>query len=286
MFINDIFKIFNIEHSQLNVTAVKSLIAAMVSRDICYQEKQKLIFDEQIFINCWSLYSECLKYFDPNYNRKTDFSSFFKYVIDYIMLNRKINFHALFCPGYTKNGYKSYLGNTTIWKLKTLREIVNLFYDSSVDVSMTCYYSDVFLENCDSLLEPEWQSQLNYNRMLFHLEGSKYFDSNDVKNASDISIFSSEKDGEGFIDRDIIASLPKTTYESFVKSNEKFYSSMGFSNEQMKFRNDRLITMYRLFSNYLNSHESSIFLPMENMYERENIFSENGTCTMYLKLRK
>ena len=286
MFINDIFKIFNIEHSQLNVTAVKSLIAAMVSRGICYQEKQKLIFDEQIFINFWSLYSECLKYFDPNYNRKTDFSSFFKYVIDYIMLNRKINFHALFCPGYTKNGYKSYLGNTTMWKLKTLREIVNLFYDSSVDVSMTCYYSDVFLENCDSLLEPEWQSQLNYNRMLFHLEGSKYFDSNDVKNASDISIFSSEKDGEGFIDRDIIASLPKTTYESFVKSNEKFYSSMGFSNEQMKFRNDRLITMYRLFSNYLNSHESSIFLPMENMYERENIFSENGTCTMYLKLRK
>ena len=71
-----------------------------------------------------------------------------------------------------------------------------------------------------------------------------------------------------------------------MKSNEKFYSSMGFSNEQMKFRNDRLITMYRLFSNYLNSHESSIFLPMENMYERENIFSENGTCTMYLKLRK
>ena len=73
IFINDIFKIFNIERSQLNVIAVKSLIAAMISKGICYQEKQKLIFDEQIFIECWLIYSNCLKYFDPNYNRKTDF---------------------------------------------------------------------------------------------------------------------------------------------------------------------------------------------------------------------
>ena len=63
IFINDIFKIFNIERSQLNVTAVKSLIAAMISKGICYQEKQKLIFDEQVFMECWLIYSNCLKYF-------------------------------------------------------------------------------------------------------------------------------------------------------------------------------------------------------------------------------
>lgn len=286
IFVNDIFKTFNIESSQLNVTTVKSLIAAMISKGVCFQEKQKLVFNEQLFIECWTVYSKCLTYFDPNYNRKTDFSSFFKYIIDYKLLAKEINFHALFCPGYTKNGYKSYLGNTTLWKLKVLREIVNMLQDNNIESTMTCYYSDVFLENCNSKLEPKWQEQLDYNRMLFHIEGNKYFDCEDVKNASDISIFALEKDREGYVDNTIIDSIPKTTYDAFVKSNKKFYTLMGFTDEQMKYRNDRLITMYRLFSNYLNTQNSSIFLPMENMYERENIFSENGTCTMYLKLKK
>lgn len=61
---------------------------------------------------------------------------------------------------------------------------------------------------------------------------------------------------------------------------------IGFTEEQMKYRNDRLITMYRIFSDYLNCQESFILDKMGNMYERENIFSENGTCTMYLKLKK
>ena len=157
---------------------------------------------------------------------------------------------------------------------------------NNVESSMICYYSDVFLENCNSKLEPRWKEQLDYNRKLFHIEGNKYFDSTHVKNASDISVFSLEKDGEGYVDHSIIDSISKTTYDAFVKNNKKFYTSMGFTEEQMKYRNDRLITMYRIFSNYLNSRDNSVFLPMENMYERENIFSENGTCTMYLKLKK
>lgn len=286
MFISDIFKTFNIERTQLNTIAVKGLIAAMISKGVCIQEKQKLVFNEQLFIECWSVYFECLTYFDFNYNRKTDFSLFFKYILDCKLLSKEINFHALFCPGYTKNGYKPYLGNTTLWKLKALREIIDTLRDNDIYSTMTCYYSDVFLENCNSKLEPNWQAQLNYNRMLFRQEGSKYFDFNDIKNASDISIFTLEKDASGFVDDTIIGSIPKTTYDAFVKSNRKFYTSMGFTEEEMKYRNDRLITMYRLFSDYLNTKSSSVFLPMENMYERENIFSENGTCTMYLKLKK
>lgn len=286
VFIADIFKVFNIERTQINIIAVKSLIAAMISRGVCVQEKQKLTFDEQLFLECWKIYSNCLTCFDPNYNRKTDFSLFFKYILDYKLVNKEVNFHALFCPGYTKNGYKSYLGNTTLWKLKALKEIINIMHNCNIDSTMTCYYSDVFLENCNSDLEPRWQEQLNYNKMLFHQEGNKYFDCRNVKNASDISIFASGKDKDGFVDNTIISSIPKTTYEAFVKNNKKFYTSMGFSAEQMKYRNDRLITMYRLFSDYLNTLDSSVFLPMENMYERENIFSENGTCTMYLKLKK
>lgn len=286
LLINDIFQVFNIERTQLNITAVKSLISAMITKGICVQEKQKLIFDDQIFIDCWSLYINCLEFFDPNYNRKTDFSLFFKYIIDYKLMNKEVNFHALFCPGYTKYGYKSYLGNTTLWKLKALRDIVNMLQYNKIEAAMTCYYSDVFLENCNSELEPNWKEQLDHNRELFHIEGNKYFDSKDVKNVSDISVFSLEKDGEGFVDDKIITSLSRKTYNAFVKCNEKFYMSMGFTEEQMKYRNDRLITMYRIFSDYLNGLDSSVFLPMENMYERENIFSKNGTCTMYLKLKK
>lgn len=286
VFVNDIFKMFNIEHSQLNEIAVKSLIAAMISRNVCCKERQKLIFDEQLFSECWKIYSNCLIYFDPNYNRKTDFSSFFKYIIDYKLSISEINFHALFCPGYTKNGYKSYLGNTTLWKLKVLREMVNMLQNNNISSTMTCYYSDVFLENCNSNLEPRWKEQLEYNRFLFHIEGNKYFNCENVKNVSDIDIFLPEKDGEGYVDEAIIDAVPKSVYNAFVKSNRKFYVSMGFTEEQMRYRNDRLITMYRLFSDYLNSKNNSIFLPMENMYERENIFSENGTCTMYLKLKK
>lgn len=282
----DLFNVFNIERSQLNTIAVKSLIHAMISKKICILEKQEFIFDENTFIECWKIYSDCLYYFDPNYNRKDDFYSFFRYIIDCKMIGTPVNFHALFCPGYTKYGYKLYLGNTTLWKLRTLREIIDILNTSGLTSSMTCYYSDVFLENCNDQLEPNWRNQLNYNRQLFHAEGRKYFGRESIKNASDIPIFVGEKDKEGYVDRKIVDNIPKATYNAFVKCNKKFYVQLGFTEEEMNYRNDRLITMYRIFSDYLNEQKNSVFLPMENMYERENIFSENGTCTMYLKLKK
>ena len=286
IFVNDIFKLFNIEKTQLNVTAVKALIAAMSMKKMCIYEKQKIIFDENVFLYCWDLYQKSLNHFDPNYNRKTDFSLYFKYIIDSKYENKTIDFHALFCPGYTKYGYKNKLGNTTVWKLKELYDIMNMYAENKIKTNLTCYYSDDFLENCDQKLEPNWREQLERNRCLFHEEGEKYFQQCDVKNMSDIEIFSSDRDIEGYVDYDIIRSIPKTTYSAFKKGNEKFYKSMGFSEEQINFRNDRLITMYRIFSDYLNTLENTIFLPMENMYERENIFSENNTCTMYLKLKR
>ena len=84
----------------------------------------------------------------------------------------------------------------------------------------------------------------------------------------------------------MIKSVKNGTFSAFVKSNRKFYESLNFTEEQMSIRNARLITMYRELSNYLNTLNNVVFLPMENMYERENIFSENGTCTMYLRLKR
>ena len=43
VFVNDIFSIFNIEKNQLNTIAVKALIAAMISKNVCRKEKQKII---------------------------------------------------------------------------------------------------------------------------------------------------------------------------------------------------------------------------------------------------
>ena len=40
--------------------------------------------------------------------------------------------------------------------------------------------------------------------------------------------------------------------------------------------------MYILVSDYINSLRNGIYLPMENMYDREKIIANNNTCTMYL----
>ena len=80
----------------------------------------------------------------------------------------------------------------------------------------------------------------------------------------------------------IISCVPKKVYNSFYIANRNFYVKLGFSEEQIKDRNDKLATMYILVSNYINSLDSGIYLPMENMYDREKIIANNGTCTMYL----
>lgn len=286
IYINDIFNIFNIEKTQLNINVVKSIIVAMISKKLCTENKQKIKFDSSIFILLWEIYLNSLEHFDPNYNRKTDFSLFFKKIINSLYNNDKLEFHALFCPGYTQYGYKDHLGNTTLWKLKELLDIKKTFGNFGLIPEVICYYSDVFLENCNYALEKNWPEQLKMNRNLFHKEANKYFESCCVKNMSDIELFSHGYDIEGFVDKKIISEISKTTYNAFKKSNERFYKKMGFSEEQIQFRNDRLITMYKMFSNYLNEKSNAVFLPMENMYERENIFSENKTCVMYLKLKR
>ena len=282
----DLIKKYKITKQQTTSMAVKSLINAMIEQKEASLIKQELTINEEVFLKCYRLYEKCLEHFDPNYNRKTDFYLFFLYLINGFNNHEEINFSALFCPGYTKYGYKDHLGNTTTWKLEELSKIKKMLGENDILATIKCYYSDVFLENTDAKLEPLWEEQLKYNRDLFHQEGEKYFHCEDVKNMSDLPIFSTSDDIEGYVDLNIISSLSPSTYKAFMKCNEKFYKSMDFTDSQIKYRNDRLITMYRIYSNYLNTIKNSVFLPMENMYERENIFSENGTCTMYLKLKR
>ena len=41
--------------------------------------------------------------------------------------------------------------------------------------------------------------------------------------------------------------------------------------------------MYIMVSDYINGLKNGVYLPMENMYDREKIIASNNTCTMYLK---
>ena len=75
-----------------------------------------------------------------------------------------INFNSLFCPGYTRYGYKSELGHTTKWKLEELSKIRDFLDSYGIKSSFKNYYSDVFLENTDSKLEPNWKEQMEKNR--------------------------------------------------------------------------------------------------------------------------
>ena len=286
VYVKDLIDMLKIKGDQLNIIVCKALIAAMINKKIAYKDRQMIIIDENVFKTLWNIYLSSLCYFDINYNRKTDFKLYFEYIIDSLMNNKQLTFLSLFCPGYTKDGYKDRLGNTTKWKLAELKNINSFFQENEVDNLIYCYYSDVFLENTDYEVNSKWMIQMDYNRYLFHEEAKKYFDEIYVKNASDLEIFSEEKSISGYIDDNLVKKVNPRTYKSFKKNKKKFYNKLGFSKEQMLFRNDRLITMYKLLSDYINSQSNTIFLPMENMYERENIFSENNTCTMYLKLKR
>lgn len=284
--VNDIFEVFNLEKTQLNIASLKALFVAMKRFQLLDMEKQNIIFEENVFIYLWSVFLEFLYYFDLNYNRKTDLSLFFSRLIESLYQNKTLNFYALFCPGYTISGYKDYLGDTTIWKLKKLKELTNMMSSYQISVNMLCLYADVFLENCDSQKNMFWHEQMEYNRSLFHIEGEKYFEAEQVRNMSSLEPFNHDFDLKGYVDEKKINSISQKVYNSFLHCNEKFYKKMNFTKEQIRYRNDRLLTMYKIFSDYINEQPYSIYLPMENMYERENVFSTNNTCTMYLKLKK
>ena len=98
-----------------------------------------------------------------------------------------------------------------------------------------------------------------------------------------MDIFKNEKNYGGHIDKDIIKRIPPKVYRSFFIANEVFYKKLEFSEERIKERNDILATMYIMVSDYINSLTNGIYLPMENMYDREKIIANNNTCTMYLR---
>lgn len=283
--LTDINKMLNPQNNRIKYVFIKSMCKAMARKNML-DYNQEITFNEEKIKTIWELMEKvCESFFDLNYNRKSDFESFAARIIDSLYKNKELYFITLFCPGYTKYGYKSELGFTTRWKLKELNELRIYFNKKNITTKFLICYSDVFLENCNENKCENWKNELLINKKKFEKEAMIYFEKKHIISARELNIFNENKCITGYIDELELAKVKKTTYDMFLKYNQKFYNTLGFSNQEQKERNEKLITMYRIFSDYINKQENAIFLPMENMYERENIFSENKTCTMYLNLK-
>ncbi|WP_430884435.1 hypothetical protein [Fusibacter sp. JL216-2] len=216
-----VFEYFSIEQTQLNKTVVKALVRAMRKKNYAWIS-QSITFDEEVFYNTWGAFQIWLKYFDINYNRRTDFETLFLRLINSIYEKKEIHLCSLFCPGYKDRGYKDYLGHTTLWKLRALYLFKNDLSDYGINVKSSLFYADVFLENCDDTQYSQWYNELKYNRFLFHEEGMKFFDKDELLNTSDLMIFSSPKCIGGYVDSTLISRVRNKTYEVFIQNNKKF----------------------------------------------------------------
>ena len=281
--LTDIYTIYDVENNIVNRNSIKCLLRAMNKKEMATIEGQFYVYDEEIFTYLINMYKKLTKFFDFFYSLKSDLITMFIYLIDCYQNNTEISFNAYFCPGYNdKGGYKDHLGNTTVKKLAILGDLDKFLNQEKIPHKIHCYYCDSYIENYDDKVNPNWYQELLVNKSLFKKEAGKYFNDECIHNTSDMEVFKDEDSYGGHIDYDIINSVPKKVYNSFYIANEVFYKKMDFDNERIKERNDILATMYIKVSNYINGLTNGVYLPMENMYDREKIIANNGTCTMYL----
>ena len=192
-----------------------------------------------------------------------------------------MDLNAIFCPGYTNNGYKDYIGNNNTSRLIILNELSSRLNEMNINAKFNIMLADVFLENTNTNDNPNWKNELSLHRELFKNLASKYFEDGSIKCLSDI--YQGEEYIEGFVDKSIC--LGKV-YDNFYKNNKDFYQKMGWTEEQIKYRNDRLFTIYTIISKYINGKQNGIYIPMETMYSRSKVMTSNDTCTMYLIKKK
>ena len=282
----EIFEKYNIENTPIGRNIMKCMIRAMKKQSLSDIKGQYCYIDTSTFEYLIEILIKLNKYFDFFYSLKSDLILMFEYLINAKLLGEKISFNAFFCPGYNMmGGYKEMLGNTTVTKLSALSEISKMFSELKVPYEINCYYCDTFIENTDTTKNKNWKSELELNRSLFIVEAQKYFDDKNIFCISKIKQFQCDN-VSGYIDYNVVGNVPHKIYNSFYVANKVFYEKMNYSAEKIKDRNDTLVTMYIIVSNYINAIKNGVYLPMENMYDREKIIANNGTCTMYLKQNK
>lgn len=275
---NELYDKYNIIQTPENKRLVKSILTAMESNNLSTLRNQKIVFDDKIFEKLYNISIVLKDFFDYRYNVRVDLEKIFEYILT-SDIDNKINFYAIFCPGYTENGYKEKIGRTTHKKIIQLKELKERLIESHIDCNFYCLYADIFVENFNYELNPNWEVELEYNKKIFCEFVVQYFSNKEIKFLSDI--FSDDTYKKGFVDNDLLIGK---NYEKFQSYNKKFYQEMGWDDEKIKYRNDRLYTIYTIIAKYISNQNNGVYLPMENMYARTKVFTKNDVCSMYLNL--
>lgn len=270
---DELIEILKIDNNYDNRFYVKSIVNSLIKNNDAFVRKQMIYTDKNEFLYLWELLQKFSEFFDYKYNTKIDLSNFLYFVLN----GDKINFNAIFCPGYTVDGYKDYIGNNNTIRLKTLRKLKNKLEREQIDFNIKITLSDIFLENTDVERNEKLYEELSVHRKKFVEVASESFEKNEIIILSEI--FNGENYVNGFIDNSLLSGK---TYCNFYKSNKSFYEKMGWSETETRKRNDKLFTIYTIISDYINAQDNGVYLPMETMYSRSKVMTNNGVCTMYL----
>lgn len=270
---DELIKKLHIDNSSIERIHLKAIVNALINNKDAYIEKQMIYVDYSMLEFLWSIYLELSNFFDYKYNTKIDLTKFFMYILN----DELLNLNAVFCPGYTENGYKDYIGKNNTGRLlvlKRLKEKLNILHiGSKFNISL----ADIFLENTNSDANPNWHIELlNHTQKFLNIAG-EYFSNDELIVFSDI--FHDDRFKVGFVEPNL---LNGKNYNNFYKNNEKFYQKMNWTVEQTQERNDKLYTIYTIISRYIQNQMNGIYLPMETMYSRSKVMTYNKVCTMYL----
>ena len=270
---NDLICKLKMADNVTNRKQLKAIVNALIKNGNATVEKQLIKVDINYVIYLWEIVNNLGCYFDYKYNTKIDLTKFIYYMIN----ENIVNLNAIFCPGYTKTGYKDYIGNNNSTRLETLNKLKDYLKKNNVDAKLNITLADIFLENTNSELNPNWKNELELHIQKFIEKSRENFDLNEIIILS--RIFTEEKYIKGYIDEKIIKNK---TYYNFLKNNLEFYNKMGWNESEIQNRNDKLYTIYNIISEYINNQTNGIYLPMETMYSRSKVMTMNDVCTMYL----
>lgn len=270
---NDLICKLKMADNVTNRKQLKAIVNALIKNGNATVEKQLIKVDINYVIYLWEIVNNLGCYFDYKYNTKIDLTKFIFYMIN----ENIVNLNAIFCPGYTKTGYKDYIGNNNSTRLETLNKLKDYLKKNNVDAKLNITLADIFLENTNSELNPSWKNELELHIQKFIEKSRENFDLNEIIILS--RIFTEEKYIKGYIDEKIIKNK---TYYNFLKNNLEFYNKMGWNESEIQNRNDKLYTIYNIISEYINNQTNGIYLPMETMYSRSKVMTMNDVCTMYL----
>jgi len=269
----DLITNLSIQNNSENKKIIKAIVHSLINNNQAIVEKQSIDLNYDLFEHIYNQLIELEDFFDYSYSTKIDLTKF----IDYILSQRDLNINAIFCPGYTSDGYKDYIGKNNKNRLADLRRLKDKLIQLNIPTNINIELADIFLENTDSKRNELWREELEVHRIKFIKEASLHFSKENIIKLSDV--FNGEEYEKGFINGEICSGK---TYDSFYKNNIAFYKKMKWCDTEINIRNDRLYTIYTLISEYINKQSNGIYIPMETMYSRSKVISKNDTCTLYL----